>query len=181
MKRIDVIREIVRFEGLVVSNLGFPSRELFMVCDRAENFYMTGSMGMASSIGLGLSISQPKRVYVIDGDGSILMNLGTLATIANNAPENLCLVIVDNSVYSSTGSQKTCTAGRTSLAEVAKGCGNRFVEEVSDISTFNQVLCRYIDKALIVIARCDSSVVKELPVIPYTPEEIKKRFMGEAV
>lgn len=178
MKRIDVIREVAGCEGLIVANLGFPSRELFMVSDKPENFYMTGSMGMASSIGLGLALSQQKRVYVIDGDGSVLMNLGSLATIAHRSPANLCLIIIDNRVYSSTGGQQTCTAGRTSLAAVARGCGNPLVEEVSTVSGLNQVLRKYQNKPLVVVARCDATGVKDLPVIAYTPEEMKQRFMS---
>ncbi len=101
MQRIEAIAitaEVARDQGsLLVSNLGFPSRELYAIGDRPENFYMLGSMGLASSIGLGLSLAhRKKKVIVLDGDGSILMNLGTLATIANYAPSNYQLIILDN-------------------------------------------------------------------------------------
>ena len=98
MKRRDVIHEIIKYNGLIVSNLGFPSRELYDVSDSPRNFYMLGSMGLASSIGLGLAMSQKNKVYVIDGDGSVLMNLGSLVTIAHHAPDNYCLIIIDNKV-----------------------------------------------------------------------------------
>ncbi|MBS7288417.1 MAG: sulfopyruvate decarboxylase subunit beta, partial [Candidatus Freyarchaeota archaeon] len=79
MKRIEAIRCVVEeLDGeLVVCNIGYPSRELYSVRDRDENFYMLGSMGLASSIGLGLALSTRKRVVVFDGDGSLLMNLGS--------------------------------------------------------------------------------------------------------
>jgi len=91
MQRIDIIRRVAERDGLIVANLGFPARELYSVHDRSGNFYMLGSMGLASSIGLGLAVSQSRPVYVIDGDGALLMNLGSLATIAREAPPNLCL------------------------------------------------------------------------------------------
>ena len=95
MKRIEAIALVAEFaqeqNALLISNIGYPSRELYSVCDRPENFYMLGSMGMASSIGLGLALARPeRRVIVLDGDGSVLMNLGTLATIACTAPRTFC-------------------------------------------------------------------------------------------
>jgi len=86
MIRSDILRAIAPIirDKLVVCNIGLPSQELHMIDDQASNFYMLGTMGLASSIGLGLAIAQEKTVISIDGDGSILTNLGTLATIANN-------------------------------------------------------------------------------------------------
>ena len=107
MKRIEVIKVISKMEGLIICNLGLPSRELYSFNDKPSCFYMLGSMGMASSIGLGLAIAQKKKVYAIDGDGSILMNLGSLTTIAHHAPHNYCLIIIDNKSYGSTGNQPT--------------------------------------------------------------------------
>ncbi len=133
MKRIEAIAlaaEAAEACGaLLISNIGFPSRELFSVKDRPENFYMLGSMGLASSIGLGLALALPERkVMVLDGDGSVLMNMGTLATIAHHAPENYLLVILDNCCYGSTGSQPTCTHLGTDLFALAKAAGVKKVE-----------------------------------------------------
>jgi len=99
MKRIEVIAAVAARQGLVICNLGLPSRELYSLSDKPSHFFMLGSMGMASSIGLGLALAQKKRVYVIDGDGSLLMNLGSLATLARQTPKNYCLVVVDNKGY----------------------------------------------------------------------------------
>ena len=99
MKRMEAISEVAAAaeKALIVCNIGFPSRELYAAADRPENFYMLGSMGLASSIGLGLALVRPERkVIVLDGDGSVLMNLGALATIAHNALENYLLIILDN-------------------------------------------------------------------------------------
>ena len=142
MKRIEAIalaaETAVAQKALLVCNIGFPSRELFSVRDRPENFYMLGSMGLASSIGLGLALAQPERqVMVLDGDGSVLMNLGTLATIAHHAPQNYLLVVLDNCCYGSTGSQPTCTHLGTDLFALAKAAGVKkvgLVERAEDLA-----------------------------------------------
>ncbi|MEI6127124.1 MAG: sulfopyruvate decarboxylase subunit beta [Pseudomonadota bacterium] len=176
MKRSDAIKEIALCEGLIVSNLGFPSRELFAAADRPENFYMLGSMGLVSSIGLGLALCQHKRVYVIDGDGSLLMNLGALVTIAHHAPDNLCLVIMDNKVYGSTGNQPTYTAQKTDLAAVAKAAGNKNVVKVKTISSLRKTLVKFSQTNAVIIAAVESGN-KNVPIIPFAPGEIKKRFV----
>ena len=91
-----------------VSANGFISRDLHEAHDRLTNFYMIGSMGLASSIGLGVALKKPRRrVYVFDGDGSILMNLGSLVTIGSLRPKNLIHVVFDNNSHESTGGQPT--------------------------------------------------------------------------
>ncbi|MBI5073900.1 MAG: sulfopyruvate decarboxylase subunit alpha [Nitrospirae bacterium] len=108
---------------VVVSNLGWPSKELYALKHQPSNFYMLGSMGMATPIGLGISLSSEKEVVVIDGDGSLLMNPGVLATAAHAAPENLTILAIDNSSYGSTGSQETLTGSCVDLELVARGFG----------------------------------------------------------
>ena len=90
MIRSEILKEIAPIlrNQLVVCNIGIPSQELHAIDDQPTNFYMLGTMGLASSIGLGLALAQPKTVIAIDGDGSVLTNLGTLPTIGNNAPPN---------------------------------------------------------------------------------------------
>ena len=94
MLRSDAIKVILERveEELVVSNLGDPSKETYYARDRPKNFYMLGSLGLASSISLGLALSQKEKVLCIDGDGSLLSNLGSLATIANQKPGNLVII-----------------------------------------------------------------------------------------
>lgn len=108
---------------VVVCNLGFPSKELFSIRHQPSNFYMLGSMGMATPLGLGISLAAEGKVFVIDGDGSLLMNPGTLATAAHCAPENLTICAIDNGVYGSTGSQPTLTGSCVDLELVARGFG----------------------------------------------------------
>jgi sulfopyruvate decarboxylase subunit beta len=107
----------------VVCNLGVPSKELYAILHQPSNFYMLGSMGMVTPIGLGISLTSDKEVVVIDGDGSLLMNPGTLATIAFSKPRNLTLVAIDNSSYGSTGNQQTLTGECVDLERVAQGFG----------------------------------------------------------
>ncbi len=177
MKRIDIIKEVSKCEGLIVCNIGFPSRELYNIADRPENFYMLGSMGLASSIGLGLAMSQEERVYVIDGDGSILMNLGTLATIANNKADNLCLIIIDNNSYGSTGNQKTYTAEKTDLEIIARGAGNSEVVRVKNNDELSSALTKLINKSAVIIVEAESGNA-DVPIIDLEPVEIKNRFMN---
>lgn len=124
MERIKALENIsAQLEDeLVICNIGFPSRELYAVKDSSNHFYMLGSMGMASSVGLGLALAQKRKVMALDGDGSLLMNLGSLVTIFSQNPENFILVVLDNECYGSTGSQ--CTyASNVDLSKVAKAVG----------------------------------------------------------
>ena len=178
MKRSDVIREIVKLDGLIIANIGHPSRELYALQDSARNFYMLGSMGLASSVGLGVACSQKRRVCVIDGDGALLMNLGSLATIAHHAPANYCLVIVDNKAYGSTGNQPTYTAKKTDLEKIAKGAGNRNVQKVKTIAALRHALKKYQKGSVIIVAETDTEA-REIPIIPHSPLFIKERFMKE--
>ena len=177
MKRIDAIaiiaEEAESQDALLVGNIGFPSRELCAVGDRPSNFYMLGSMGLASSIGLGLALARPdKRVIAIDGDGSVLMNLGRLATIADPDAKNYLLVILDTECYGSTGSQPTCTSRRAALVRMAEGAG---ISEVRLAVTPAEVRDGMAGKGVLVIKVEIGNA--DVPVIELSPEEIIERFM----
>ena len=126
MTSLDAIREVVRRAGdePIVASLGHPAYDLFAAGDRRSNFYTWGSMGLASSVGLGVAMAQPlRRVYVVDGDGALLMNLGSLATIAWQRPANLVLVVLDNGQYATTGGQDTATRHGADLEAAARAMG----------------------------------------------------------
>jgi thiamine pyrophosphate-dependent acetolactate synthase large subunit-like protein len=126
VNRLEATRLLVSLVGdsPIVASLGHPAYDLFAAGDRPANFYTWGSMGLASSIGLGLAIGRPDlRVFVLDGDGSLLMNLGSLATIAALQPQNLVLIVWDNEEYGTTGGQPTPTAGGADLAGAARALG----------------------------------------------------------
>ncbi|MDW3183483.1 sulfopyruvate decarboxylase subunit beta [Roseobacter sp.] len=179
MIRSEVLREIAPIlrDHLVVCNIGLPSQELHMIDDQPSNFYMLGTMGLSSSIGLGVALAQDKTVISIDGDGSVLTNFGTLPTIANNVADNFILLIVDNGSYGSTGDQPTYAGKKTSLAAVAKACGCENVIECQDKDT-GEVLQQAIDskKMTVIVCKCDSGNIK-LPVITMDPVVIRDRFM----
>ncbi|MFC2175123.1 sulfopyruvate decarboxylase subunit beta [archaeon] len=179
MKRIDAITQIAEALGeeWVVANIGFPSRELYSVKDRAKNFYMMGSMGLASSIGLGVALCCKENVWAIDGDGSVLMNLGTLSTISNYGPENYTLIILDDSSYGSTGCQPTHTSGKTDLSKMAEGAGIRSVHNIGagELKATLESL-RGKPGPHVVVASFEPGNAK-VPIIPMEPSEIKNRFM----
>ena len=179
MKRFDAIRKIVDSldKEIIVCNIGAHSRELFNIKDRNENFYMLGSMGLASSIAFGIAIAKPsKKVWCIDGDGSLLMNLGSLSTIANNQPRNLTLIVIDNGSYGSTGDQKTYTSKKTRLEIIAKGAG---FDSIKVINNEERIIPTLTDLGL----GCHFVKINVLPGnaqvenIALNPEDIKERFM----
>lgn len=135
------ILELIDEETILVAGIGNASFELFTAGHRPKNFYMLGSMGLAVPIGLGLALAQPDRtVVVMEGDGSVLMNLGALSTVAREAPPNLTIVIWDNSQWQLTGGQTTATSSTTDLATVAAGCGISGAATPEDPDAFAQAV-----------------------------------------
>ncbi len=180
MIRYEVLKTLlpVISEELVVCNIGSPSQELHALDDRPTNFYMLGTMGLASSIGFGLALVQDKPVISIDGDGSVLTNLATLSTIANNPRANFILLIIDNGSYGSTGDQATYAGKKTSLAAVATACGCENVVEVSAEETANAVKEALAARRMtIIVSKCQSGNV-QVPVITLNPVVIRERFMA---
>ncbi len=169
-------------DRLVICNIGLPSQELYKIKDQTNYFYMLGSMGLASSIGLGLALSQKKDVISIDGDGSVLMNMNTLATIGNRAPNNYTLLILDNESYGSTGDQNSFTGEKTSLKEVAIGCGCKKVIECDATETSDNLRNAIKDKknSYIIISKIKPGNVnvKPIPLNPITIRDRFRKFLG---
>ena len=138
MIRKDAIIEVANYiknEPIVSAN-GFISRDLYENCDKHSNFYMIGSMGLASSIGLGVALKNPrKKIFVFDGDGNILMNLGSLTTIGTLKPKNLVHIVFDNNSHESTGGQPTST-NVIKIDEIAKSVNYK----VFKVNTKNELL-----------------------------------------
>ena len=180
MIRSDVLKTLIPLisDELVVTNIGLPSQEMHLLDDQPTNFYMLGTMGLASSIGLGLAMAQPKKVIAIDGDGSVLMNLGTLPTIANNQVPNFILLIIDNGSYGSTGDQTTYAGMRTSLADVARACGcDHVVECAAEDTAAAGEAALAAEQTTVIVSKCESGNIK-VPVIELDPVMIKERFMA---
>ena len=125
---------------VVVSSLGNPTWDVASVGDHALNFNFIGAMGQAGPFALGLAMATPeKRIVLFAGDGELLMSLGVLATIANQAPANLAVVALDNESYVETGSQPSATAGPTDLEAVARACGFVHTRAVVDETPLDDI------------------------------------------
>nr|WP_295001445.1 sulfopyruvate decarboxylase subunit beta [uncultured Methanobrevibacter sp.] len=176
MARYEAIADIMENidEELVICNIGFPSRELYEIDDRSKNFYMIGSMGLASSIGLGLALAKPsKDIVVIDGDGSLLMNMGSLVTVFANNPSNLTWIVIDNGAYGSTGNQDTY-AQKIDFVEIAKSIGfkNSFYFDNIDLKKVIKS-----DDASFIVYKTEAGN-STAPIIDIDPITIKERFMS---
>ena len=168
---IDIMDNID--DEIVVCNIGFPSRELYDIQDRDLNFYMIGSMGLASSIGFGLAMAKPEKdIVVIDGDGALLMNMGSLVTIFANNPKNLTWIVIDNGAYGSTGNQDTY-AQVLDLVDIAKSVGFKNSYDFKDID-LKEIIKK--DDASFIVYNTDAGN-SSAPIIDLTPVEIKNRFM----
>ena len=181
LTRLGATRQLFDWFGddAVIASLGHPAYDLFAAGDRRANFYTWGSMGLASSIGLGLAMAQPdRRVIVLDGDGSLLMNLGSLATIGWIRPKNLVLVVWDNAVYGTTGGQDTATAHGTDLAAAARAMGIAEVATASTAGEIGDVLARVDARPgpWVVIAKVEENFPTVKPSLDYV--WIKQRFMS---
>jgi thiamine pyrophosphate-dependent acetolactate synthase large subunit-like protein len=180
MTRLDATRRLLGLiaDEPVIASLGHPAYDLFTAGDRPENFYTWGSMGLASSIGLGLAMAKPeRRVLVLDGDGSLLMNLGSLATIADVAPANLVVIVWDNELYGTTGGQPTATAQGSDLEGTAKALGIPNAVTVRDALTFDAAVARTANEPgpWVIIAKVSESGTSTKP--PLDSPMIKRRFM----
>ena len=126
---MSALLEHLTDQPVIICN-GFPSREAHKLQDHPTHFYMIGSMGATASIGLGVALAKPEKIVVVfDGDGNVLMSMGTLATIGAVKPRNLVHVVFDNEVYGSTGNQPTYSR-IVRLDQVAKSAGYVNVERV---------------------------------------------------
>src|ERR1700694_3846385 len=127
MNRFDLTSRLVaklKNEEAVVGGIGNTNFDLWAAGHRPQNFYMLGSMGLAFPIALGVALAQPKRrVFALEGDGSLLMQMGCLSTIATLKPQNLTMILMENGVYQITGAQPTSAAAVSDIVAIAAGCG----------------------------------------------------------
>ena len=176
---ITIALEHIEHNDRIISANGFISRDLFSISDSVPTFYMIGSMGLASSIGLGIALKDPRRkVFVFDGDGNILMNLGSLTTIGSLKPKNLVHVVFDNSVHESTGSQPTNT-NFVSIEKIAKACNYNHTFTVKTKNNFKKVL-RKIKKLkgpIMIVVKIQQSNRERSGRGRYEPVEMKESFM----
>lgn len=178
MHRFSATKMLLEHAGNlpVVANLGPTTDELWHAGHRDRNFYTYGSMGLCSSIALGMSLSTEEKVISLDGDGSMLMNMGTIATIGREKPRNLIVIVWDNEQWAQTGNQASHTAFGTDLEDVAKGCGitkTATVRDEEELETiFRQALEE--DGPWFIVAKIEEEGY--LPVSPVEPEMTLYRF-----
>jgi sulfopyruvate decarboxylase subunit beta len=180
MKGAEAFQELIPLfkDAPVVHANGFICRESFSLQDRKANFYMIGSMGLASSIGLGVALCKPDRkVIILDGDGNVLMAMGTLAMIAAEAPKNLVHVVIDNEVYESTGKQRSIS-NAIALEKVAESSGYRQalrVEKKEEIKPAFEKLMNSEGPSFLLI-KVEPCFDPKTGRVTHTPEEITQRF-----
>jgi len=180
ISRYQAIESIISVidDEIIVSNIGIPSKELYHIKDRALNFYMLGSMGLASSIGLGLALTQNRHVVVIDGDGSLLMNPNILTQIAVHSPDNLTIAAINNATYGSTGDQQTLTHSHIDLELMARGHGILSTVKVHTEDELLDVYKKYRHNPgplfMDIIVKPKSESVADIPL---SLPEIRERFM----
>ena len=185
MKRHSALQVVIQSladSDLVVSSTGMISRELFTVADSERNFYMIGSMGLASSIGLGLALSQPeKRIVVVDGDGAILMNMGSLATIGHFTPPNLLHIVLDNEAHDSTGGQKTVSS-TAQLEAIAEAAGYAFCRQATSEEDLREALANAAGKGpAFILAKVEKGGIEGIGRVAHSPQEIRTRFRTAAI
>ena len=179
MNRIEAMKVISEFTGdsIIISANGFISRDLHHVNEKTSNFYMIGSMGLASSMGLGIALKNPKKqIFVFDGDGNILMNLGSVTTIGIQKPKNLIHVVFDNSIHESTGGQPT-NSKKIEIGKIAKAA-NYQVFVIKNLQTLQMILQKIKKKSgpimIVIKIRRSDKVSKRIKIEPI---EIRNRFM----
>lgn len=167
-----------RGDALVVTGLGSPTYDTYAAGDHDLNFYLWGAMGGAAMAGLGLALAQPKRrVLVITGDGEMLMGLGSLATIACEAPKNLAIAVIDNGHYGETGMQRAHTARGVDLAGMAKAAGFQSATTIQSMASLQRWLPTWHKKAGPVFADIKVSAAPAPMMLPLRDgTAIKYRF-----
>jgi thiamine pyrophosphate-dependent acetolactate synthase large subunit-like protein len=181
MNRFDLTSRLIaklNNEEAVIGGIGNTNFDLWAAGHRPQNFYMLGSMGLAFPIALGVALAQPdRRVIALEGDGSLLMQLGALSTVASLRPKNLTMIVMDNGIYQITGSQPTPAAAVADIVAIAVGSGlaksawaadeedfERLVESSLKATEPNLIAVRIDDKPGVGTTRRD-------------PVQIRERFM----
>ena len=174
---IEFIAERIDNSPIIAAN-GFISRDLFSSSEKKTNFYMIGSMGLASSIGLGIALKKPKkRIFIFDGDGNILMNLSSLVTIGSLQPKNLIHIIFDNNVHESTGGQPT-HSNQIDISKIAKTLRYTIFSVRTKKSLENTLeKIRNMKGPIMILVKIQQNKENKSERVRISPIKIKERFM----
>jgi thiamine pyrophosphate-dependent acetolactate synthase large subunit-like protein len=181
MNRFELTKRLVaklKHEEAVIGGIGNANFDLWMSGQRPQNYYMLGSMGLTIPIGLGVAIAQPQRhVIALEGDGSLLMQLGCLSTVAMQAPKNLTIVVWDNGLYQITGGQPTASASVADLVAIARGSGIANAAWAADEDDFDRLLTAALENGgpRLIAARIDNK--PGTGTTDRDPVQIRARFM----
>ena len=179
--RNEALRSIVdrtpEASSVVIATTGYTGRELCALADRPNHFYMVGSMGCASSLGLGVALQAPGReVVVVDGDGAALMRMGNFATVGAYGGQNFTHIVLDDEAYDSTGAQATVSPG-VDFAAVAAACGYRSVVSGDDVALIDEVCgSRALRGPRLLHLKTRPGTVPNLPRPSLAPEEVAARL-----
>lgn len=182
VSRTDALRRIITNtpaeNTVVIATTGFTGRELFAIDDRSNQLYMVGSMGCASSLGLGLSLARPDlSVVIVDGDGAALMRMGNFATIGSYAAANLTHILLDNEVHDSTGAQAT-VSGNVAFARIAAACGYGLVASGRDPAIIDRVFAHSpVEGPRFIHLKIRPGTMDKLPRPDKAPDEVLRRLM----
>lgn len=179
MKRYKMIEKILgelNNDDIALFTTGMISREAFNIKDRKSNFYVIGSMGLISSIGLGIALNTKKKVVIFDGDGSVLMDMGTMAMIGSEKPVNLIHVLLDNECYQSTGRQSTISKN-IDFVSIAKSLGYKNaikIDNEDDIKNIN-IFANW-EGPVCIHLKVDNTGMESPSRVSFSPEELTKRL-----
>jgi sulfopyruvate decarboxylase subunit beta len=172
---IELILETIAPQTVLICQLGYPSREAFHIKDRSRNFYLLGALGSATLVGIGLAEARPDlNVMVLDGDGAYIFNPNQFFELAQVAPENLTVVILDNGAWGSTGSQPTLSAAGLNLSALGVAAGTPNWRRVSRQRDWDKAMTKGEKRIHFLIQPGNASV----PPIPLNAIEIKERFLS---
>ncbi|MCK4358360.1 MAG: phosphonopyruvate decarboxylase [Candidatus Cloacimonetes bacterium] len=181
-KRIEYIKLLannVSDNDILLGATGFCGRELYQSIKHKGKFYMMGSMGCLSAIGLGIAKENPNRnIFVLDGDGALLMKMGTLSTIGYYQPKNLIHICFDNNKYESTGGQPT-TSITTGFSTIAKACGYKSIDFVTEIEDFQKILenIKQYEKPHFIHIKVKTGTIECLERPSDSPEDMRENLM----
>ena len=184
MRRFEGTQLVLRLAGHspIVSNLGPSSDELWHAGHRDRNFYTYGNMGLCSSIALGMAMATDEQIISLDGDGSLLMNMGTIASIGREKPKNLTVVVWDNEQWGQTGGQTSHTGTGTNLEQVAQSWGITNTQTVSDREDLEAAVSEALaspDGPNFIVAKIEEAGYRS--VAPVEPEFTLYRFRNTFV
>ena len=178
LSRTEVLNQVRMWLGsdaIRLTTTGKTGRELFALSDDPSNLYVVGSMGLVSSVGLGLSLAISRRILVLDGDGAALMHLGALPMIARYGGETLLHVILDNGSYDSTGGQRTISR-HAPFAEIAARCGYAYAARVDDVEGLEKAMIGAANGPALVHVLVRAGSPPKLPRPLFPPPEVLKRL-----